>query len=130
MLKNKYFKLHLEEANRYRKRNFGFIIFKRVVATIVLLVAIGFIISCSSTPIVDSRGKSSANIKGDMNRYHDDLYTCKSLVEDNTNYFVEQGKAVYNLLRFKVLWLSPKAQTRTDMLYNCLEGRGYNVINK
>ena len=73
MLKNKYFKLHLEEANSFRKRNFGFIIFKRVLVTILLVVAIGFLVS---------------------------------------------------------LWLSPKAKTRTDMLYNCLEGRGYNVINK
>ena len=130
MLENKYFKLHLEEANRFRKKNFGFIIFKRVVATILFLVAIGFIVSCSTTPIVDSRGKSSANIKGDMNRYHDDLHTCKSIVEDNTSYLWDKGKSFYNLMRFKVLWLSPKAQTRTDMLYNCLEGRGYNVINK
>ena len=107
MLKNKYFKLHLEEANSFRKRNFGFIIFKRVLVTILLVVAIGFLVSCSTTPIVDSRGKSSANIKGDM-----------------------KGKSFYNLMRFKVLWLSPKAKTRTDMLYNCLEGRGYNVINK
>ncbi len=130
MLKNKYFKLHLEEANRFKKRNFGFIIFKRVVATIVLLVAIGFLISCSTTPIVDSRGKSSANIKGDMNRYHDDLHTCKSIVADNTSYLWDKSKILYNNLRWRVLWLSPKLQTRTDLLNNCLEGRGYNVINK
>ena len=95
MLKNKYFKLHLEEANRFKKRNFGFIIFKRVVATIVLLVAIGFLISCSTTPIVDSRGKSSANIKGDMNRYHDDLHTCKSIVADNTSYLWDKRKILF-----------------------------------
>ena len=130
MLKNKYFKLHLEEANRFKKRNFGFIIFKRVVATIVLLVAIGFLISCSTTPIVDSSGKSSANIKGDMNRYHDDLHTCKSIVADNTSYLWDKSKILYNNLRWRVLWLSPKLQTRTDLLNNCLEGRGYNVINK
>ena len=65
-----------------------------------------------------------------MNRYHDDLATCKSIVEDNTSYLWDKGKAFYNIMRFKVLWLSPKAKTRTDLLYNCLEGRGYNVINK
>jgi hypothetical protein len=92
-----------------------------------LLVALG---ACSTTPIVDSRGKSSANIKGDMNRYHDDLFTCRDLVKDETNFVLEQGKIVYNLLRFKVLWLSPKAQTRRDLINNCLEGRGYNVLNK
>ena len=99
----------------------------KVFSICTLLVAVS---SCSTTPIVDSRGKSSANIKGDMNRYHDDLYTCKSIVEDETNFVLEQGKIVYNLLRFKVLWLSPKAQTRQDLINNCLEGRGYNVLNK
>ena len=127
---NKYFKLHIDQANSYRKKNMGIVIFKRIVIAMVLILVLGFLVSCSSTPIVDSRGKSSANIKGDMNRYHDDLHTCKSIVENNTSYLVDKGKAFYNLMRFKVLWLSPKAQTRTDMLYNCLEGRGYNVINK
>jgi len=127
---NKYFKLHFEQANSYRKKNKGVVLFSKVLVTMLLLVALGFMFSCSTTPIVDSRGKSSANIKGDMNRYHDDLHTCKSIVADNTSYIWDKGKAFYNLMRFKVLWLSPKAQTRTDMLYNCLEGRGYNVINK
>ena len=127
---NKYFKLHIKEANSYRKKNMGIVIFKRILIAMVLILVLGFLVSCSSTPIVDSRGKSSANIKGDMNRYHDDLATCKSIVEDNTSYLWDKGKAFYNLMRFKVLWLSPKAKTRTDLLYNCLEGRGYNVINK
>ena len=99
----------------------------KVFSICTLLVAVS---SCSTTPIVDSRGKSSANIKGDMNRYHDDLFTCRDLVKDETNFVLEHGKIVYNLLRFKVLWLSPKAQTRRDLINNCLEGRGYNVLNK
>ena len=86
--------------------------------------------SCSTKPIVDSRGKSSANIKGDMNRYHDDLYTCEALVKDETSLLVEAGKIVYNSLRWRVLWLSPKLKTRQDYINNCLEGRGYNVVNK
>lgn len=86
--------------------------------------------SCSTKPIVDSRGKSSANIEGDMNRYHDDLYTCEALVKDETSLLVEAGKIVYNSLRWRVLWLSPKLQTRQDYINNCLEGRGYNVVNK
>ena len=94
------------------------------------LIVVLVLSSCSTTPIVDSRGKSSANLKGDMNRYHDDLFTCKSLVEEETNFLLEQGKIVYNMLRFKVLWLSPKAQTRQNLINNCLEGRGYNVLNK
>ena len=89
---NKYFKLHIDQANSYRKRNMGIVIFKRIVIAMVLVLVLGFLVSCSSTPIVDSRGKSSANIKGDMNRYHDDYFTCKSLVEENTSYMWDKGK--------------------------------------
>ena len=97
---------------------------------IFTLLSIAFIGGCSTMPIVDSRGKSSANIQGDMNRFHDDYYTCKSLVEDNTSYVFDKSKAVYNNLRWRVLWLSPKVNTRKDFINRCLEGRGYNVINK
>ena len=74
------------------------------------------VLKIGSSNIVDSRGKSSANVKGDMNRYHDDYYTCKSLVEDNTNYVWDKSKVVYNNLRWRVLWLSPKVKTRQDFL--------------
>ena len=97
---------------------------------IFILLSIAFIGGCSTMPIVDSRGKSSANIKGDMNRFHDDYYTCKSLVEDNTSYVFDKSKVVYNNIRWRVLWLSPKVNTRKDFINRCLEGRGYNVINK
>ena len=99
----------------------------KLIFTLLSVVVIG---GCSSMPIVDSRGKSSASIKGDMNRFHDDYYTCKSLVEDNTCYFVDKSKGLYNNLRWRVLWLSPKLNTRKDFINRCLEGRGYNVINK
>jgi len=97
---------------------------------IFTLLSIAFIGGCSTMPIVDSRGKSSANIKADMNRFHDDYYTCKSLVEDNTSYVFDKSKVVYNSIRWRVLWLSPKVNTRKDFINRCLEGRGYNVINK
>ena len=97
---------------------------------IFTLLFISFIGGCSTMPIVDSRGKSSANIKGDMNRFHDDYYTCKSLVEDQTSYVFDKSKVVYNSIRWRVLWLPPKANTRKDFINRCLEGRGYNVINK
>ena len=99
----------------------------KLIFTLLSAVVIG---GCSTTPMVDSRGKSSANIQGDMNRYHDDYYTCKSLVEDQTSYVWDKSKAVYNNLRWRVLWLSPKVNTRRDFINRCLEGRGYNVINK
>lgn len=90
-----------------------------------------FLSSCSTKPIVDSRGKSPANIEGDMNRYHDDYYTCVALVKDQTNVIVDAGKVVYNnILRIKTLWLTPKLDTRKDFINNCLTGRGYSVLNK
>ena len=97
---------------------------------IFTLLSVAIVSGCSTMPIVDSRGKSSANIQGDMNRFHDDYYTCKSLVEDNTSYVFDKSKAVYNNLRWRVLWLPPKANTRKDFINRGLEGRGYNVINK
>ena len=97
---------------------------------IFTLLTVAFVGGCSTMPIVDSRGKSSAKNKADMNRYHDDYYTCKSLVKDQTNGGWDIGKNIYNSLRFKVLWLSPRLDTRKDYINRCLEGRGYNVINK
>ena len=123
---NKYLKIHIEKATVYKKNVYR-VIMNKYLPILILLVALS---GCSSTPIVDSRGKSSANIKGDMNRFHDDLFTCKDLVKDQTNMFWNGSKIVYNMLRFKVLWLSPKAQTNQDLINNCLEGRGYSVLNK
>ena len=102
------------------------------VSIVLLLLICGavFLAGCSTTPIVDSRGKSSANIEGTAERYHDDYYTCKSLVEDNTNGIFDKTKVLYNGLRWRVLWLSPELDTRQTFINNCLEGRGYNVINK
>ena len=99
----------------------------KLIFTLLSAVCIG---GCSTMPIVDSRGKSSANIKGDMNRFHDDYYTCKSLVEDQTSYVFDKSKVVYNSIRWRVLWLSPKPNTRKDFVNTCLAGSGYNVINK
>ena len=103
--------------------------FRVIIISLLLCVAMA-VMGCSNAPIVDSRGKSSANINRDMNRYHDDLYTCQDIVKDNTNALLDKGKVVYNGFRWRVLWLSPKLQTRQDLINNCLEGRGYNVINK
>ena len=103
--------------------------FRVIIISLLLCVAMA-VMGCSNAPIVDSRGKSSANINGDMNRYHDDLYTCQDIVKDNTNALLDKGKVVYNGFRWRILWLSPKLQTRQDLINNCLEGIGYNVINK
>ena len=123
---NKYLKIHIENATVYKKNVYPI----KIIIALSLVGILLILASCSSTPIVDSRGKSSANLKGDMNRYHDDLFTCKDLVKDQTNMIWNGSKIVYNMLRFKVLWLSPKAQTNQDLINNCLEGRGYSVLNK
>ena len=65
-------------------------IFRVSIVLLLLICGAVFLAGCSTTPIVDSRGKSSANIEGTAERYHDDYYTCKSLVEDNTNAFVDK----------------------------------------
>ena len=102
------------------------------VSIVLLLICGGMMLlaSCTTAPIVDSRGKSSANIEGNAERYHDDYYTCVDLVKDHTNMVVDKSKVVYNTFRWRVLWLSPKLKTRQDLINNCLEGRGYNVLNK
>ena len=104
--------------------------FSKVLILFLFLLIAMALMSCINKPIVDSRGKSSANIEGDMNRYHDDYYTCQNLVKDSTNVILDKGKVVYNGFRWRILWLSPKLQTRQDYINNCLEGRGYNVLNK
>jgi hypothetical protein len=96
---------------------------------IFLLLTILFLVSCANhEPLVDSRGKSEANIEGDMNRYHDDLFTCQQLVDDNTNDFVDATRVIYNNFRWRVLWLSPKLETSKDYINNCMAGRGYSII--
>ena len=105
-------------------------IFRVSMVLLLLICGAVFLAGCSTTPIVDSRGKSSANIEGTAERYHDDYYTCVSIVDDNTNDFVDTSKVVYNKLSWRGLWLSPKLQTKQDLVNNCLEGRGYSVLNK
>ena len=115
-----------------REKNY-FKSYSRIIIVFLLLCVAMALMGCSTTPndiIVDSRGKSSANVDGSADRYHDDFYTCKSLVEDNTNAILNSGKVLYNGFRWRVLWLSPKLSTRQDLINNCLTGRGYNVINK
>ena len=98
---------------------------------ILIFLIAGFLAGCSSyTPIVDSRGKSSANLESSMNRYHDDLETCRAIANDNINEFVNGTKIVYNKMRWRVLWLSPKLFTKNDMINKCMEGRGYSVLSQ
>ena len=94
-----------------------------------VLFIILFLTSCSYNPVIDSRGKSSANIDGTAERIHDDLYTCKDIAKDNTNVVLDGGKKVYNAMRWRVLWISPKLKKSNALVKKCLEGRGHNVLD-
>jgi len=115
-------------VRRYRNHDKPFNWYKVFFWGVMIFIFLG-LASCSTyEPLVDSRGKSSANLQGDMNRYHDDLYTCQQLVDENTNDFIDTSKVVYNKFRWRVLWLSPKLDTSKDYVKNCMAGRGYSII--
>ena len=98
----------------------------------IILIFITLILSACSTnyePLVDSRGKSSANLDSSMDRYHDDLETCRAKADDNTNDFINGSKVVYNKMRWRVLWLSPELKTKKNIVNNCMKGRGYSILN-
>lgn len=97
---------------------------------LILFLLLIFVYSCSTNyePLVDSRGKSSANIDGSMDRYHDDLETCRAIADDNSNEFINGSKVIYNKMRWRVLWLSPALKTKKDIVKKCMEGRGYSVL--
>ena len=98
----------------------------------IILIFITLILSACSTnyePLGDSRGKSSANLDSSMDRYHDDLETCRAIADDNTNDFINGSKVVYNKMRWRVLWLSPELKTKKNIVNNCMKGRGYSILN-
>jgi len=101
-----------------------------MIRIIIVVLSLLILTNCATTrPIVDSRGKSSANIEGDMDRYDDDYYTCKAIAEDNTNEVIEGFKKAYNFTRFRVLWLAPKVlDKKQEIIKRCLQGRGYVVL--
>jgi|SRR6056300_1170400 len=116
-------------VRRYRNYKKPFNWYKLFFWGVMMFIFLG-LASCSSyEPLVDSRGKSSANLQGDMNRYHDDLSTCREIADNNTNEFINGSKVVYNKMRWRVLWLSPALYTKTDIINKCMEGRGYSVLN-
>ena len=116
-----------------RSREFEKKASSNVMLTITVIVAciVGlFLIGCSPyTPLLDDRGKSSANIDGDSNRQYDDLSTCRMIADDNTNEIINGSKIVYNKMRWRILWLSPKLKTKNDIINKCMEGRGHSVLN-
>ena len=100
----------------------------KLISIIILMLMLS---ACSTNyePLVDSRGKSSANLDSSMDRYHDDLETCRAIADDNSNEFINGSKVVYNKMRWRVLWLSPELKTKKDIVNKCMEGRGYSILN-
>jgi hypothetical protein len=96
-------------------------------AIIILLLL--SLTACASTPIIDSRG-GSGNIAHDAERQHDDLYTCKSIAEDNTNNLLEVTKKGYNwVLRPRTLWLMPELKDKKKSIIEaCMTGRGHQIL--
>ena len=117
-----------QPVRSYRDHDKPFNWYKVFFWGVMIFIFLGMMSCSKHEPLVDSRGKSSASIEGDMNRYHDDLYTCQQLVADNTNEFVNASRVVYNNFRWRVLWLSPKLETSKDYINNCMAGRGYSII--
>ena len=94
---------------------------------IKILVLILTLSGCAYKPVVDSRGLKGTEV---AHRYTDDLETCKSIAEENTNDFVEAYKAVYNYyIRPATLWLPDKMEFKyKSLVKKCLTNRGHSVL--
>ena len=92
-------------------------------AIILLIISLS---NCTTfRPIVDTKGRSGTFDVSRADELTDDLQSCEYHAKANS-------KKSYNLfLRPKLLWLSPKAEDKyKQFTVNCLEGRGFSVLNK
>lgn len=108
---------------------------RRLKKTTMLSVLILTILTTNCTtfkPIVDTKGRSGTFDSSRAEELTDDLQSCEYKAKANTNPVLEISKKSYNLLlRPKLLWLSPKAEDKyKQFTVNCLEGRGFSVLNK
>ena len=101
--------------------------------TLSVLLLIMMLNNCTTfRPIVDTKGRSGTFDSSRAEELTDDLQSCEYQAKANTNPVLEVSKKTYNiLLRPKLLWLSPKAEDKYKQItVNCLEGRGFSVLNK
>jgi hypothetical protein len=99
-------------------------------AIILLIISLS---NCTTfRPIVDTKGRSGTFDVSRADELTDDLQSCEYQAKVNTNPVLEISKKSYNLLlRPRLLWLSPKAEDKYKQItVNCLEGRGFSVLNK
>ena len=105
---------------------------KKTTMLSVLLLTIALTNCTTYKPIVDTKGRSGTFDVSRAEELTDDLQSCEYQAKANTNLALEVSKKTYNiLLRPKLLWLSPKAENKyKQFTVNCLEGRGFSVLNK
>jgi hypothetical protein len=96
---------------------------KKITIAILMLLQI----SCTYKPIHDSRGNNGKEVAV---RYDDDLQTCKSIAEENTNSIIESVKVGYNwYVRPQLLWLPDKMEySYKPMVDKCMTLRGHAIL--
>ena len=97
----------------------------------LLILLMLFVTNCAYKPVIDTAGRSGTFDYSKSDEITNDLQHCKVLGKDNTNFFMESGKYVWNYyFRSATLWLSPKAEYDYPNLYrNCLTNRGHSILN-
>ena len=81
------------------------------------IVLFFFVSSCVYTPVVDFRG--SEKMGADLERYDDDLSSCKKLAEQTV------PNAEHNVEKVLIL---PQETERALIIKRCLRGRGWSVV--
>ena len=87
--------------------------------TIYLLLVTVLLSNCTTTPIIDSAGRSGTFNESKAVEITNDLQHCEQIAKQHSNFISEF-----------VFWLgSPEAQTKSDTIYrNCMTNRGHSVI--
>jgi len=88
--------------------------------------------NCAYTPKVDTVGRSGTFDKSRAEHLSNDLVICKSITDENVNYFVE-GMAIVNnwVLRPASAFVLPKMEYKEKTVYDdCMFGRGHSVLGR
>ena len=93
-----------------------------------LLVSMLLIVSCTYTPINDSKGNRGSEVA--MN-FSDDLQTCRAIADENTSDALEATKVVYNwYVRPSLLWFPDKWEYDYKRMVNkCMTNRGHSILS-
>jgi hypothetical protein len=93
-----------------------------------LLVSMLLIVSCTYTPINDSKGNRGSEVA--MN-FSDDLQTCRAIADENTSDALEATKVVYNwYVRPSLLFFPDKWEYDYKRMVNkCMTNRGHSILS-